>query len=116
MRSSPLRVPSASLRHRCKVITLTPSVRAISLCSFPCLAKSFACASFVATSTLECRFLLAIAACPQPLRASVTAQPRQMLFFGQTCALLDKVSNKQRYALMSRSICLMFVREIGERK
>jgi hypothetical protein len=64
IRSSPLRVrlaPSAFLRHRCKVATPTPSVRAISLCSFPCLAKSFACASFVATSTLECRF---IAACP----------------------------------------------------
>jgi hypothetical protein len=28
-------------------------MRAISLCSFPCLAKSVACASFVATSTLE---------------------------------------------------------------
>jgi hypothetical protein len=96
IRSPPLRVPSASLRHRCKVITLTPSVRAISLCSFPRLAKSFACASFVATSTLEYRFCLAIAACPQPLRASVTAQPRQMLFFGQTCALLDKLSDKQR--------------------
>jgi len=39
-------------------------VRAISLCSCPCLAKSFACASFVATSTLECRFSPAIAACP----------------------------------------------------
>ena len=84
IRSSPLRVPSASLRHRCKVITLTPSVRAISLCSFPCLAKSSARASFVATSTLECHFCLAIAACPQSLRASVTAQPRQSLFFGQT--------------------------------
>jgi hypothetical protein len=79
----------------------SPSVRAISLCSFPCVAKLFACASFVATSILECRFSLAIAACPQPLRASVTAQPRQMLFFGQTCALLDKLSNKQSYALMS---------------
>jgi hypothetical protein len=59
-----LRLGSSSLRHRCKVMTLTPSVRAISLCSFPCLAKSFACASFVATSTLECRFTLAMAACP----------------------------------------------------
>ena len=55
-----------ALRHRCKVMTLTPSVRTISVCSFPCLAKSFACASFVATSTLECRFCLAIAASPQP--------------------------------------------------
>ena len=67
IRSSPLRVrlgSSASLRHRCKVHILTPSVRAISLCSCPCLAKSFACASFVATSTLECRFSPAIAACP----------------------------------------------------
>jgi hypothetical protein len=27
-------------------------VRAISLCSFPCVARSFACASFVAISTL----------------------------------------------------------------
>ena len=73
IRSSPLRVrlrSSASLRHRCKVTTLTPSVRAISLCGFPCLAKAFACASFVATFTLECRLRLAIAVCPQPLRAS----------------------------------------------
>jgi hypothetical protein len=45
-------------------MTLTPSVRAISLCSIPCLAKSFACASFVATSTRECRFTLAMATCP----------------------------------------------------
>jgi hypothetical protein len=30
-------------------------VRAISLCSFPCVAKSFACASFVAISTLVSR-------------------------------------------------------------
>jgi hypothetical protein len=51
------------LRHRCKVMTLTPSVRAISLCNFPCVANLFACASFVAISTLECLFLLAIAAC-----------------------------------------------------
>jgi hypothetical protein len=36
----------------------------------PCLAKSFACASFVATSTRECRFSLAIAVAPQPPRAS----------------------------------------------
>jgi hypothetical protein len=52
-------------------MTLTPSMLAISLCSFPRLAKSFACASFVATSTRECRFSLAIAACPQPLRALI---------------------------------------------
>jgi hypothetical protein len=44
-------------------MTLTPSVRAISLCNFPCVANLFACASFVAISTLECLFLLAIAAC-----------------------------------------------------
>jgi hypothetical protein len=43
-------------------MTLTPSVCAISLCNLPCVAKSFACASFVAISTLECFFLLAIAA------------------------------------------------------
>src|SRR5215831_13326293 len=40
-------------------MTLTPSVRAISLCSFPRVANSFACASFVAISNLEC-FLLAM--------------------------------------------------------
>ena len=61
------RGPGGALRHRCKVMTLTPSVRAISLCSFPCVARSFACASFDAISTLECLFLLAIAAC---IRAS----------------------------------------------
>src|SRR6516164_3357874 len=38
-------------------MTLTPSVRAMSLCSFPCVARPFACASFVAISTLECLFL-----------------------------------------------------------
>src|SRR5215467_9081605 len=47
-------------------MTLTPSVRAISLCSFPCVARSFACASFDAISTLECFFFLAIAACIRP--------------------------------------------------
>jgi hypothetical protein len=42
----------------------SPRVRpAISLCSFPYVAKSSACASFVAISTLECLFFLAIAAC-----------------------------------------------------
>ena len=55
-----------ALCHRCKVMTLTPSRRAISLCNFPCVARSFACASFVAISTLECLFLLAIAACIRP--------------------------------------------------
>src|SRR6516225_3044347 len=44
-------------------MTLTPSVRAISLCNFPCVANLFACANFVAISTLECLFLVAIAAC-----------------------------------------------------
>src|SRR6516165_8753263 len=55
-----------ALRHRCKVMTLTPSVRAISLCSFPCVARSFACASFDAISTLEYLFFLAIAASLRP--------------------------------------------------
>src|SRR5215471_4205705 len=99
IRSSPLPVrlrPSASLRHRCKVTTLTPSVRAISLCGFPCLAKSFACASFVATSTLECRFGLAIA-CPAAVTSiSFTEQPRQLQFFGQACTFVDKLSDKLR--------------------
>src|SRR5215813_11191200 len=56
--------PGGALCHRRKVMTLTPSVRAISLCSFPCVANSSACANFVAISTLECLFLLGIAACP----------------------------------------------------
>src|SRR5262245_4799779 len=47
-------------------MTLTPSVRAISLCSFPCVARSFASASFVAISTLECLFFLTLAACIRP--------------------------------------------------
>jgi hypothetical protein len=42
---------------RCKVMTLTPSARAISLCSFPRIAKSLAWASFVAISALECRLI-----------------------------------------------------------
>jgi hypothetical protein len=41
-------------------------VRAISLCSFPCAAKSFAWASFAAISALECFFFLAMAACVHP--------------------------------------------------
>ena len=41
-------------------MTLTPSVRAMSLCSLPCVAKSLACASLVAISALECFFFLAI--------------------------------------------------------
>src|SRR5215470_1052878 len=47
-------------------MTLTPSVRAISLCSFPCVARSFACASFETISTLECLLFLAIAASLRP--------------------------------------------------
>jgi len=54
------------LRHRYKVMTLTPSVRAMSLCSFPCVTRPFACASFVAISALECLLFLAIAACIRP--------------------------------------------------
>ena len=89
--------PGGALRHRCKVTTLTPSVRAISLCSFPCLAKSFACASFVATSTLECRFSPAIAACPAAVTSlSFAEQPCQLLFFGQTRAFVDTLSDRQR--------------------
>jgi hypothetical protein len=53
------RGPGGALRHRCKVMTLTPSVRAISLCNFPCVANSFACASFVAISALEYLVFLA---------------------------------------------------------
>src|SRR6516165_2668020 len=41
-------------------MALTPSMRAISLCSSPRVANSFARASFVAISTLECLFFLAI--------------------------------------------------------
>jgi hypothetical protein len=67
IRSPPPRVRSGWLasrvRHRCKVMTLTPSVRAISLCNLPCVAKSFACASFVEISILECLFFVAVAAC-----------------------------------------------------
>jgi hypothetical protein len=44
------------VRHRYKVMTLTPSVRAISLCNLPWVANSFARASFVAISTSECLF------------------------------------------------------------
>src|SRR5262245_22270556 len=47
-------------------MTLTPSVRAMSLCSFPRVANSFACASFVAISALECLLFLTIAACIRP--------------------------------------------------
>src|SRR5262249_317067 len=57
--------PRRRLAPPFKVIILTPSVRAISLCGFPCVTRSFACASFVAISTLECRFL-AVAACIRP--------------------------------------------------
>jgi hypothetical protein len=51
--------PRSALRHRCKVMTLTPSVRNFAL-QFALVAKSFACASFVAISALECLFFLAI--------------------------------------------------------
>src|SRR5215471_10759520 len=58
-------------------MTLTPSVRAISLCSFPCVARSFACASFDAISTLECLFFLAIAASLRP--ANVISRPANVI-------------------------------------
>src|SRR5215510_11748558 len=47
-------------------MTLTPSVRAMSLCSFPRVASSFACASFVAISALECLLFLTVSACIRP--------------------------------------------------
>src|SRR5262249_59024938 len=56
-----------ALRHRCKVITLTPSARAISLCNLPCVANPFACASLLAISALECLFLSAIVVSLPPL-------------------------------------------------
>src|SRR5215471_18542601 len=62
-RSKRIKNVLSALRHRCKVMTLTPSVRAMSLCSFPCVARPFACASFVAISALECFLFLAVAAC-----------------------------------------------------
>jgi hypothetical protein len=68
-------------------MTLTPSVRAISLCGVPCLAKSFACASFVATSTRECRFSLAISACPQPPAASPSQSSCPECIFWTNAAL-----------------------------
>src|SRR5262245_16231058 len=58
-------------------MTLTPSVRAISRCSFPCVARSFACASFDAISTLECLFFLATAASLRP--TNVIAHVRILL-------------------------------------
>src|SRR5262249_25284354 len=54
------RAGSDVLRQRCSVMTLTPSVRAISLCSFPCVARSPACASLAAISAFECFTFLAI--------------------------------------------------------
>src|SRR5262249_40340709 len=50
----------------------TPSARAISLCNFPCIANSFACASLVAISALECLFLLTIVV---PLRPPCCIRP-----------------------------------------
>src|SRR5262249_34857490 len=46
--------PDGRLRQRCSVMTLTPSARAISLCSFPCVTRSSAPASLagMAATTL----------------------------------------------------------------
>jgi hypothetical protein len=105
---SSLRLGPSSLRHRCKVMTLTPSVRAISLCSFPCLAKSFACASFVATSTRECRFTLAMAACPAAAtsigfaaQGSIAVFWTNLRFCGQTDMADSATSSAAICALMS---------------
>ena len=62
---------SGALRHRYKVITLTPSARAISLCNLPRVAHSFACASLLAISTLECLFLLIIVVSLRPYVATL---------------------------------------------
>jgi hypothetical protein len=64
-------------------MTLTPSVRAISLCSFPRVANSFARASFVAISNLEC-FLLAMTtqaptAQKVPKRGTIAARQINMM-------------------------------------
>jgi hypothetical protein len=56
VRSLPAKIgrPYANiLRQRYKVMTLTPSVRAISLCSFPCVARSSACATLAAISAFD---------------------------------------------------------------
>src|SRR5262249_22297508 len=66
-------------------MTLTPSVRAISLCNLPRVANLFACASFVAISTLECLFLVAIAAC---LVAAAACHPPFASYAKFYCALL----------------------------
>src|SRR6516225_4866478 len=65
------RRPRGARRHRYKVITLTPSARAISLCNLPRVAHSFACASLLAISTLECLFLLIIVVSLRPYVATL---------------------------------------------
>src|SRR5262249_35311607 len=49
-----------SFRQRCRVMTLTPSACAISLCGFPCSARSFASASLRAIWAFECFVFFAL--------------------------------------------------------
>jgi hypothetical protein len=89
-------------------MTLTPSVRAISLCSFPRIAKSFACASFVAISTLECLFFLAIAACSPYSSISAAAGCR-------TTASADVMAITKRSISDSENAAHREARDRGER-
>jgi hypothetical protein len=85
---------TASFRARVQQFC-RPRVRsAISLCSFPCVAKSFAGANFVAISTLECLFFLAIAAC----------FPCSPTFAGASCRTVASADVMARWTPFYRSL------------
>src|SRR5262249_29043942 len=107
-------------------MTLTPSVRAISLCSFPCVANSSACANFVAISTLECFLLLGIAACPiRPppyvvpqnlflrVRCYTTrSQPKSMVTSYRAADLTRGMAAALWYALLECETCVGESRDV----
>jgi hypothetical protein len=72
-------------------MALTPSVRAISLCNFPRLAKRFACASFFAISALDFFCLgIAVASTISPGRKDDLAT--LLLSCPRKCRLVQKTA------------------------
>src|SRR6266545_6955 len=76
----PERLLPFALRQRWRVITLTPSDRAISFCSLPCPASWSACRSRALTSFFECRFLSTPGSFPQKDNNAATLDPTDVQY------------------------------------
>src|SRR5215471_14265943 len=100
-------------------MTLTPSVRATSLCNFPCVTNSFACASFVAISALECLFFLAIDPASDHAANSIAALLQGNALFpcrsleGRLAMARTKKSDEGNHCRAARLTCVVSSRVRG---